>query len=126
MTQEPARVPGYEKRTLIEIILAASAVADGEIDTFGGRNPKASAKSAVRREARTACGLVALQKRRAVTGGARSVLTNPAVYRLRSPWRDIEGRRCYAKPINNVIHGSCLEVAEFSLATKPPLTHYLL
>src|SRR5229473_4456417 len=123
MAQDRAHVHGDAKRNRIEIIMAASAVADGEIDSLGRRNTQASAKSAVRRQARTACGLVALQKRRAVTGGARSVPTNPAVYRLRSPWRDIEGRRCYAKPINNVIRGSGLEVAELSVGSKRPPIH---
>ena len=81
--------------------MGASAVADREINGLGGRNTQASAKSVVRREARAACCLMALQKRGAVTRGARSVPTNPAVYRLQSPWRDIEGRRRYAKPIIN-------------------------
>src|SRR6266481_1826562 len=98
----------------------ASVVADREINGLGGRNTQASAKSVVRRQARTACGLLALQKRRAVTGGARSVRNNPAVYRLRSPWRDIEGRRRYAKPINDVIRGSGLEMGEFSVGSKRP------
>ncbi len=100
--------------------MGASAVADREINGLGGRNTQASAKSVVRRQARTACGLMALQERRAVTSGARSVSNNSAVYCLGSPWRDIEGRRRDAKPINNVIRGSGLEVAEFSVGSKRP------
>src|SRR5579859_6357141 len=110
MAQDRAHVHGDAKRDRIEIIMGASAVADREINGLGGRNTQASAKSIVRRQTRTACGLMALQKRRAVTGGAGSVPDNPAVYRLRSPWRDIEGRRRYAKPMNNVIRSSGLEV----------------
>src|SRR6266481_2262115 len=120
MVQDRAHVHGDAKRNGIEIIMAASAVADREINGLGRRNTQASAKSVVRRQARTACGLVALQKRRAVTGGTRSVPTHPAVYCLRSPWRDIEGRRRYAKPINNVIRGSDLEVGELSVGSKRP------
>ena len=51
-------------------------------------------------------------------GRARSALNNPAVYRLRSPRCDIEGRRRNAKTINNVIGGPGLEVAEFSVGSK--------
>jgi hypothetical protein len=56
-----------------------------------------------------------------VTGGrTRSAFDKSAVYRLRSPWRDVEGRRRDAKPINNVIRGSGLEVGEFSVGSKRP------
>src|SRR5713101_9291587 len=122
MVQDRAHVHGDAKRNRIEIIMGASAVPDREINGLGGRNTHASAKSVVRRQARAACCLMALQKRGAVTRGARSAPSNPAVYRLRSPWRDIEGRRRYAKPVDNVIGGSGLEVAEFSVGGKwPPI-----
>src|SRR5258708_30218526 len=101
MAQDRAHIHSDAKRNRIEIIMGASAVADREINGLGGRNTQASAKSVVRREARAACCLMALQKRGAVTRGARSVPPNPAVYRLRSPWRGIQGRRRYAKPITN-------------------------
>ena len=56
-----------------------------------------------------------------MTGGrSRSVPKNSAVCRLRPPWRDIEGRRRYAKPTNNAIRGSGLEVSEFSVGSKRP------
>ncbi len=101
--------------------MGASAIADREINGLRRRNTQASAKSVVRRQARTACCLEGLQKRRAVTSGrARSISNNPAVYRLRSPWRDIEGRRRYGKPTNNVIRSSCLEMGEFSVGSKRP------
>lgn len=101
--------------------MRASAAAGTEINRSHRRKTYASAKSIVRRQARTTGCLVALQKRRAVTlGPARSFPNNPAVDRLRSPWRDIEGRRRYAKPMNNVIRGSGLEVAEFSVGSKRP------
>src|SRR5216684_8901073 len=118
MAQDRAHIHSDAKRNRIEIIMGASAVADREINGLGGRNTQASAKSVVRRQARTACGLMALQERRAVTSGARSVSNNPAVYRLRSPGRDIEGRSRYANPISNVIRGSDLEVGEFSVGSK--------
>src|SRR5215470_13893691 len=120
MAQDRAHVHGDAKRNRIEIIMGASAVADREINGLGGRNTQASAKSVVRCQARTTCGLVGLQKRRAVTGGAKSVRNNPAVYRLRSPWRDIEGRRRYAKPTSDVIRDSGLEMGEFSVGSKGP------
>src|SRR6266853_4296411 len=120
MVQDRAHVHGDAKRNGIEIIMGASAVADRDINGLGRRNTQASAKSVVRRQARTACGLMALQERRAVTGGARSDPNNPAVYRLRSPGRGIEGRSRYAKPISNVIRGSDLEVGEFSVGSKRP------
>src|SRR5579859_173725 len=118
MAQDRAHVHGDAKRNRIEIVMRASAVADREIDGLVRRNIQASAKSVVRREARTTGCLMALQKRRAVTGGARSGASNPAVYRLRSPWRSVEGRRCYAKPVNDVIRGSGLEVGEFPVRSK--------
>ena len=120
MAQDRAHVHADAKRNRIKIIMGASAVADREINGLGGRNTQASAKSVVRRQARTARGLVGSQKRRAVTVGSRSVPTNPAVYRLRSPWGDIESRRRYAKPTNDVIRGSGLEMGEFSVGSKRP------
>src|SRR5438552_71658 len=121
MAQDRAHVHCDAKRNRIEILMPASAVADRQINRPGRRKTQARAKSVVRRQARTACCLVALQKRRAVTGGrSRSVPKNSAVCRLRPPWRDIEGRRRYAKPTNNVIRGSGLEVSEFSVGSKRP------
>src|SRR6266436_6813410 len=121
MAQDRTHVHCDAKRNRIEMVMRASAVADREVIRRGRRETQTGAKSVVRRQARTACCLVALQKRRAVTGGrSRSVPKNPAVYRLRPPWRDIEGRRRYAKPINNMIRGSGLEVAEFSVGSKRP------
>ncbi len=104
--------------------MRASAVADSEINGLRRRKTQASAKSIVCRQARTARCLVALQKRRAVTfGSARSFANNPAVDRLRSPWHDIKGRRRYAKPINNPICSTGLEVGEFSVGCKRPPVH---
>src|SRR6266478_282891 len=121
MAQNRAHVHGDAKRNGIESIMSASAVADREIDPFHGQEIHPSTESIVRREARTTGGPEALQKRRAVTTGrARTVPSNPAVYRLRSPWRDIEGRRRYAKPVKNVICGSGLEVGEISVGSKRP------
>src|SRR5438045_9397523 len=105
------------------MLMVGSAVADRQINRLGPRKTQAGAKSVVRRQTRTACRLVALQKRRAVTGGpARSVTKNSAVCRLRPPWRDIEGRRRCANPINNVIRDSGLKGAGFSVASKGPPT----
>ena len=121
MAQDRAHVHCDAKRNRIETVMGASAVADRQINRLGQRKTQAGAKSVVRRQTRTACRLVALQKRRAVTGGpARSVTKNLAVCRLRPPWRDIEGRRRCAKPINNVIPDSGLKVAEFSVGSKGP------
>src|SRR5260370_42416282 len=121
MEQDRAHVHRDAKRNRIEIVMRAPAVADREINRLHRRKIQASAKSVVHRQARTACCPEALQKRGTVTTRrARSVPNNPAVYRLRSPWRDIEGRRRYAKPINNAIRGSGLKVGEFSVRSKRP------
>src|SRR5712692_8003121 len=119
MPRDCAHVHSDAKRNRIESVMRASAVADREIHRLHRRKIQASAKSVVRRQTRAACCLGALQKRRAVPAGrARSALNNPAVYCLRSPWRNIEGRGRYAKPMNNVIGGPGLEVAEFSVGSK--------
>src|SRR5260370_21528930 len=121
MAQECAHVHCDTKRNGIESVMGASAVAHSEINGLGRRKTQASTKSVVRRQTRTAYCLVALSKRRAVTSGhARSALDKPAVHGLRSPWRDIEGRRRNAKPIHNMIGGSGLEVGEFSVGSKGP------
>src|SRR5260370_7144660 len=101
MAQDRAHIHSDAKRNRIEIIMGASAVADREINGLGGRNTQASAKSVVRREARAACCLMALQKRGAVTRGARSVPTNPAVYLLPSPLLTIQGRPPHPTPTTN-------------------------
>src|SRR5258708_29735457 len=99
--------------------MCASAVVDREIHRLHRRKIQASAKSVVRRQTRTTYCLRSLQKRRSVSAGrARSAPNNPAVNRLRSPRCDIEGRRRNAEPIDNVIRGSGLEVAEFSVGSK--------
>ncbi len=101
--------------------MRAPAVAGSELHGLGRRKTQASAKSIVRRQARTARCLVALQKRRAMSiGRARSFPNNPAVDGLRSPWRDIKCRRRYAEPINNAIRGASLKVGEFSVGSKRP------
>src|SRR5260221_11013061 len=121
MAQDRAHVHCDAKRNRIEIVMGASAIADREINGLRRRNTQASAKSVVRRQARTACCLEGLQKRRAVTSGrARSLSNNPAVHRLRSPWPDIEGRLRYGKPANNRLRSSCLALAEFSVGGKSP------
>src|SRR6267154_5642682 len=111
MAQDRAHVHCDAKRNRIEMVMRASAVADREINRLGRRKTQAGAKSIVRRQARTACCLVALQKRRAMSvGRARSFPNNPAVDGLRSPWRDIKCRRRYAEPINNAIRGADLNM----------------
>src|SRR5579859_4707311 len=97
MAQDRAHVHCDAKGNGIEMVMRATAVADREINRLRRRKIQASAKSVVRRQGRTAGCLADLQKRRAVTAGcASSASKNPAVYRLRSPRRDIEGRHRHA------------------------------
>ena len=104
--------------------MRAPAVAGSEINGPHRRNTNAGAKSVVRRQARPARRLMALQKRRTVTArSARptsSFPSNPAVNGLRSPWRYIKRRCRRAQPTNNTIRGTGLDVCEFSVRRKRP------
>src|SRR5258708_33942702 len=112
MAQDRAHVHCDAKGNRIEIVMGASAIADREINGLRRRNTQASAKSVVRRQARPACCLEGLQKRRAVTSGrARSISNNPAAYRLRTHWRDIEARPPSDNPTTTTLHTSCAPLA---------------